>query len=217
MARDRLPPYGVGIAESFLTPDECRELVGLGDRLPGRRFTVLAEDGGRALDEQRVTEWVDFRNSRQDLLDGVVARAFEERIIPDTGQSIDWYEEPQLLRYTVGGHYLAHSDAYVYVPRDRAWRKALDRDISMLIYLNDDYEGGELEFKRLFYEIRPRAGMLIWFPSDVRYEHMAKPVTKGRRSVLVSWAAASGLERVQTQPAHRAIAWPSRKKFIRDG
>jgi len=29
------------------------------------------------------------------------------------------------------------------------WRKAVDRDISLLIYLSDDFEGGELHFKRL--------------------------------------------------------------------
>lgn len=212
---DRLPPFGVGIAEDFLTPEECRELVSLADELPGRRFTLPDRDGGRKLDEQRVTEWVDFRGGHQHLLDDVVARAFEERIIPGTGQNIDWYEEPQLLRYTSGGHYLHHSDAYLFVPERQAWRKALDRDISVLIYLDDEYEGGELEFKRLFYTVRPRAAMLMWFPSDVRYEHMAKPVTSGRRSVLVSWAAASGVERVQAQRANRAISWPSREKLIR--
>jgi predicted 2-oxoglutarate/Fe(II)-dependent dioxygenase YbiX len=212
---DRSPPFGVGIAEDFLTPEECRELLSLADGLPGRRFTRPAPEGGRTLDEQRITEWVDFRDGHQHLLDEVVARAFDERIIPVTAQSIDWYEEPQLLRYTAGGHYLHHSDAYLFVPERRAWRKALDRDISVLLYLNDEYAGGELEFKRLFYKLRPRAGMLVWFPSDVRYEHMARPVTSGRRSVVVSWAAAAGVERVQAQRANRAILWPSREKLTR--
>lgn len=214
-SRNRLRPFGIGITENFLTPAECRDVLSSADRLPGRRFTVPDRRGGRRFDEQRVTEWVDFRDDRQDLLDELVARAFKEQILPSTGESIEWYEEPQLLRYTVGGHYLPHSDAYLFVPENKAWRKALDRDISVLIYLDDEYEGGELEFKRLFYEIRPRAGMLIWFPSDVRYEHAAKPVTSGRRSVLVSWAAAFGVERVQAQPANRAISWQSRKKLIR--
>lgn len=93
-----------------------------------------------------------------------------------------------------------------------AWRKAVDRDISLLIYLNDEYEGGELDFKRLAYTLRPRAGMLVWFPSDIRYEHMAKLVTSGRRYAIVSWAAASGVERVQSERAKRSIWWATREK-----
>jgi predicted 2-oxoglutarate/Fe(II)-dependent dioxygenase YbiX len=88
----------------------------------------------------------------------------------------------------------------------------VDRDISLLIYLNDEYDGGELDFKRLSYTLRPQAGMLVWFPSDIRYEHMAKLVTRGCRYALVSWAAASGVERVQDARAKRTIWWQTREK-----
>jgi predicted 2-oxoglutarate/Fe(II)-dependent dioxygenase YbiX len=210
---ERPPPHGIGVVESFLAPEECRKLVKLADSLRGERFMVLdrARNLVRTLDNTRVAERVSFGDS-QHLLDDVVARAFEEQILPRTGQRIDWYEEPQLLRYTSGGFYLYHSDAYDYVVEHRAWRKAVDRDISLLLYLNDEYEGGELEFKRLSYTMRPRAGMLVWFPSDVRYEHMAKVVTRGCRYALVSWSAVSGVERVQPERANRAICWETRQK-----
>jgi predicted 2-oxoglutarate/Fe(II)-dependent dioxygenase YbiX len=213
-ASERKPPFGVQIIDQFLSAQERASLLHLADATPGKPFTVPDGKGGRMHDEQRVTEWVDFRDSHQQLLDDVVARAFEQQIIPMEGRNIAWYEEPQLLRYTPGGYYLHHSDAYQLVPEQRAWRKVVDRDISVLIYLNDGYEGGELEFKRLFYRLRPRAGMLVWFPSDVRYEHMAKPVISGQRSVIVSWAAAAGIERVQPRPANRAIFWPNREKQV---
>lgn len=216
-APHRAPPHGVRIVEGFLSTQQCEQLSNLADDTAGKRFTLPDGTGGRVYDEQRVTEWVDFRDSHQQLLDDVVARAFAEQIIPAEGRPIDWYEEPQLLRYTSGGYYLHHSDAYQLVPERRAWQKIVDRDISVLIYVNDEYDGGELEFKRLFFSLRPRAGMLVWFPSDVRYEHMAKPVTAGRRSVIVSWAAASGVERVQSERANRVILWPSREKQIRPG
>lgn len=216
-AADRRPPSGINIVEGFLSAAECAEIIGLADSAEGKRFTVPDGEGGRIYDPQRATEWVDFRESHQQRLDAVVARAFAEQIIPSEGREIAWYEEPQLLRYTTGGFYLHHSDAWQLVPEQRAWRKVVDRDISMLIYLNDLYEGGELEFKRLFYRLRPHPGMLVWFPSDVRYEHMAKPVTAGQRSVIVSWAALAGVERVQEQMANRAILWPSREKQIRPG
>ena len=142
----------------------------------------------------------------------MVARAFEEQIIPRTGRDIDWYEQPQLLRYSPGGYYVYHSDAYDFEIAEGGWRKAADRDISLLIYLNDEYTGGELEFKRLSYTLCPKAAMLVWFPSDIRYEHMAKLVKSGRRYVIVSWAAASGVERVQADRPKRSILWKTREK-----
>lgn len=183
--------------------------------MPGQRFTLPDGHGGRQPDEQRVTDWVDCRGGPQQLLDEVIGRAFEQQIIPAVGHGIDWYEEPQLLRYEPGGYYLHHSDAWQFVPEQRAWRKVVDRDVSVLLYINDDFTGGELEFKRLAFRLRPRAGMLVWFPSDVRYEHMALPVTSGRRYVVVSWAAAANVERVQTRPANRAVLWSTREKLIR--
>ena len=215
MSSQRPPPYGVDIAENFLSPEERRDLARLADTLEGQRFRVRdrARNLAVTLDDTRVAERVPFGDSQR-LLDDLVARAFEEQIIPRTGRSIDWYEEPQLLRYEPGGFYMYHSDAYDYAIEAGAWRKAVDRDISLLIYLNDEYEGGELHFKRLGYSLRPRAGMLVWFPSDVRYEHMAKLVTKGRRYALVSWAAVTGVERVQAEQPNRSISWATREKKL---
>ena len=167
-------------------------------------------------DPTRACEWMKLGDSQQ-VLDNLVARAFEEQVLPRSGQQIDWFEEPQLLRYTAGGFYLYHVDAYYRVPEEQAWRKSVDRDISMLLYLNDDFEGGELEFKRFAWCLKPAAGMLVWFPSDVRYEHMALPVTSGCRYVVVSWAAASGVERVQQDRPKRSIDWQTREKKLPDG
>lgn len=204
---ERAPPHGVGIVEGFLSPDACRELVATADAVAGHRFMVADDHGRKSLDPHRAAEWVDFRDTQQHVLDAIVRRAFAEHIVPRTGQSIEWFEQPEVLRYEPGGYYLHHSDAYYLVLEERAWRKAVDRDISLLLYLNDGFEGGELDFKRLFYRLRPKTGMLVWFPSDVRYEHMAMPVVSGRRYCLVSWAAASGVERVQAERARRAIPW----------
>ena len=210
---DRLPPHGLCIVEEFLSPLECRELVNLANSLEGTRFKARDLDWKltNTLDPTRVCDLMKLGDSQM-VLDDLVARAFKEQIIPGTGKMIEWYEEPQLLRYNSGGFYQYHVDAYDPVPGTKTWRKAIDRDISMLIYLNDNFDGGELEFKRFSYFLRPRAGMLVWFPSDVRYEHMAKPVTNGYRYAVVSWAAVSGVERVQDERPNRSIWWETREK-----
>lgn len=51
--------------------------------------------------------------------------------------------------------------------------------ISVVFYLNDDYEGGELDFKNQDIKIKPEAGSIIIFPSVDPYYHASLPVKSG--------------------------------------
>lgn len=57
---------------------------------------------------------------------------------------------------------------------------------SSIIYLTDDYEGGEIVFPELDFEYKPKAGDLILFPSH-GYLHEVKPVLSGNRSTIVGF------------------------------
>ncbi len=88
----------------------------------------------------------------------------------------------QVLKYGEGGHYKFHHDHGIGVPRT----------FSVIYFVNDDYEGGELVFRNPdgkteinIDKIKNR--MIIW-PSNFMYPHAVKPVTKGIRYSLVSWA-----------------------------
>lgn len=50
---------------------------------------------------------------------------------------------------------------------------------SFVTYLNDDYEGGEIEFKDYNLKIKPKAGSSIMFPAT--YIHESKPITTGNK------------------------------------
>jgi hypothetical protein len=52
-------------------------------------------------------------------------------------------------------------------------------DWTALIYLNDNYGGGELEFNKLGYSIKPKAGSIIFFSTDEL--HKAHHVTSGNK------------------------------------
>jgi len=47
---------------------------------------------------------------------------------------------------------------------------------SFSLYLNDDFEGGELEFKNLPIKIKPKAGMLAVIPGGDEYSHRVNKV-----------------------------------------
>lgn len=47
---------------------------------------------------------------------------------------------------------------------------------SFSLYLNDDFEGGELEFQHLPIKIKPKAGMLVVIPGGSEYSHRVNKV-----------------------------------------
>lgn len=52
---------------------------------------------------------------------------------------------------------------------------------SLVTYLNDDYEGGEIEFKNQQVRIKPKAGSLVMFPSTYPFIHESLPTRSGRK------------------------------------
>lgn len=60
--------------------------------------------------------------------------------------------------------------------------------LSSVIYLNDDYEGGELYFPDHNLTIKPEAGDYITWPGNRWYQHGVKEVRGGVRFTLSIWA-----------------------------
>ncbi len=55
---------------------------------------------------------------------------------------------------------------------------------TIVVYLNDDYEGGELYFNDLDIKIKPEAGSIIMYPSSHPYSHQSLEVLKGRKMLI---------------------------------
>lgn len=52
-------------------------------------------------------------------------------------------------------------------------------DISILVYLNDDYVGGEIYFDDIGLEIKPTAGSILMFRCAGKTLHGVRPITEG--------------------------------------
>lgn len=106
-------------------------------------------------------------------------------------------EMPQLLVYEPGGHYKPHYDAVARWKNPDGtvlWKKSIDRDLSTVLFLNDDFEGGDFVFPDLRVRIRPEPGLLICFPSSQFYLHQVEPVTTGTRFSFVNWMTVQGFK-----------------------
>lgn len=54
-------------------------------------------------------------------------------------------------------------------------------NISAVLYLNDDYEGGEINFPEQGIKIKPLAGSLVIFPSTPPFFHESLPIVSGTK------------------------------------
>ncbi len=83
----------------------------------------------------------------------------------------------QVLRYGHGQHFDSHADDGYRFPRN----------VSITAYLNDEYEGGELEYKHFNLFFKPEKGDILVFPSNYVYNHRVMEVKAGIRYALVNW------------------------------
>ncbi|MEM8561063.1 MAG: 2OG-Fe(II) oxygenase [Pseudomonadota bacterium] len=139
----------------------------------------------------RVTDIVE-QGELVDQIIALVRRVYADELEPFYCCRFRAIEAPQVLRYSKGSHYKPHADSDIIDPVKRRWKKSKDRDYSLLVYLDSDFEGGELIFPNFNFRLRPEAGMLVAFPSDFRYLHGAMPVLGGIRHAIVSWGAVHG-------------------------
>ena len=87
------------------------------------------------------------------------------RIARATGLPVGAMEAPTILHYAPGQHFLAHHDYLNPAAEGHAKNIAAhgQRVLTLLLCLNDDYEGGETEFPLLAKRFKGRKGNALFF------------------------------------------------------
>jgi predicted 2-oxoglutarate/Fe(II)-dependent dioxygenase YbiX len=129
------------------------------------------------------------RGPMQAEINAVLARVSEEVVRREYGATVESWEWPRILKYGRTGLYSPHTDAgyYEMVDGTRVWKRTHARDYSALLYLNDGYIGGALDFPYRQVRIKPKAGMLIVFPSNGDFVHQVRSVRLGTRYAIATW------------------------------
>lgn len=93
------------------------------------------------------------------------------------GINVVYYEAFNFVKYEgEGTHFNIHAD---HGP-------AYNCTVSAVIYINDDYVGGDLKFPRLDNLVyKPRVGDIAVFPSNYIYEHASLPMESGTKYCVV--------------------------------
>lgn len=96
-------------------------------------------------------------------------------IYSDTAQLVRWHEGLELT---------PHADN---LEPDGSPNATPHRAFSSLMYLNDDYDGGETYFPGHGIRLKPEAGTLILFGAGPEYVHGVTRVTRGLRYTYAGW------------------------------
>lgn len=189
-------PPGILVVEGFMGKTICDEWCAFMSSQPTQdllvqNVTSFEESGEMSWEshDARITEGVDLADRENDVLREVV-RGYRDYVTRFFDTQLDTIEPPSVLKYQPGGLYNAHSDSEYWDEKDYRWIRSLDRDYSILLYLNEGFRGGALYFPNFNFRIAPKRGMLVAFPSDHRYLHAAEPLLSGVRFAVVSWAKA---------------------------
>jgi len=171
----------------FASAAECQWLIAAAaprlDRAPVYNVPTGVDPG-------RTNEFAAFNFTNGD----VVVEVIRHRIADQLSAPLACLEMSQVLHYGVGQEFVLHCDFLdPQVMREEIARNG-QRVATVLIYLNDSFEGGQTSFPRLGLEHRGGTGDALVFVNvdaagrpDPRSQHAGCPPTLGEKWVFSQW------------------------------
>jgi len=91
---------------------------------------------------------------------------------------------PSIVRWFPGNGQAPHADKQL---PDGTPNMYPQNDIASLVYINDDYQGGEIFFPNQNVQFKPSKNSLVFFPGDVNFLHGVTTVIDGTRYTMPSF------------------------------
>jgi prolyl 4-hydroxylase len=172
----------IAVARQLLTTAECDHVVNAGAPFLAPSQVVDPQSGQLIPHPVRKSHGTMFGVYTEDL----VINAINRRIAALSGTAYEQGEPLQLLQYQRGDEYRPHLDALSGEPNQRI--------MTVIIYLCDDYSGGETRFLRTGFSFKGKKGDALLFGNvlpDGRTDplslHCGRPVTSGIKSIATRW------------------------------
>ncbi|WP_291720287.1 2OG-Fe(II) oxygenase [Bernardetia sp.] len=181
--------------ENFLTASECQELIIFSENKSYEEATVSLKSGAKMMKNVRNNERLIYEDEKLAIKYWERLKDFCPMYINDVVEN-----EPQqqkatglnprfrFYKYESNQRFKKHIDGRVEIEKSG---KKLESRITFLIYLNNDFEGGETAFSYKNGDskveeiiIQPKAGTALCFVHEIKHE--GKPVPKGTKYVLRS-------------------------------
>ena len=170
---------------NILNESECNSIIELAsDKLQTAEVVGENVNGYRTANSCWITD-----------TDNNIINTIKQVVSNHSGLPIENQENPHIVKYENGDRYDSHLDSFN--PYDFHQNKKIDssgnRSHSFLIYLNQDFVGGETHFDIVDITIKPKRGMgLMWnnlHNSNLLNEssHAGFSIINGIKWILIIW------------------------------
>ncbi len=182
----------VRVIRRFLAPDVCDWIIG---RAQGRLAPAVVFDDrlqGPVQNQTRTNSVAGFELAHTDL----VVLLAQQRLAGACGRPVAAMEAPQVFHYAVGQTFAPHYDWLRAEAPGEAESLAGrgQRSHTLLVYLNEGYDGGETSFPRIGLRFKGRKGDALMFRNvdasgapDLATFHAGLPPTAGEKWLLSQW------------------------------
>ena len=172
----------VRLFPKLFTPEECDFLVERSQPLLRPSVVVDSQTGEQLSNPVRTSDSVAFPL----MAESPAIHALCRRLAAASSTDVEHGEPIQVLRYASGQEYRPHFDAIEGEPNQRV--------LTFLVYLNDDFEGGETEFLATGLKIKGAKGDGLLFRNadafgapDPASRHAGLPVVTGEKYLASRW------------------------------
>jgi hypothetical protein len=178
--------------QGFLAPDVCDWIMDRAREHMRPAKVMGAASHGPVQDPTRTNSSAELGLVHMDL----VVLLIRDRLSAACGLPVTAMEAPQVLHYSVGQAFRLHEDFLVpdgaYRSKDLASHG--QRAKTLLIYLNDGFEGGETDFPLLDLRFKGAKGEALMFTNvladgspDRRMRHAGLPPSAGEKWLFSQW------------------------------
>ena len=123
-----------------------------------------------------------MRDHPLEILNGTLQECFNEYVrVFGHLRTVPMYSCVQKVQMTPagGGYHVWHDE--------NSHLEHANRCLVWMIYLNDDYEGGETEFLYYKKRVQPEKGKLLIWPAGMTHAHRGGLVLKGTKYIVTGW------------------------------
>ncbi len=176
--------------DNLVEPETCDHLMEVAEFCQFESATILLGSVNTDVRNSGILP-LDRRNPIQKAANQLLTikiAIIQETLARTYGVQFPQAEPCSILRYSPSQRYKRHIDNILLSSRVQEVEQGIPtRDVSIVGYLNDDFEGGETFFDRQSIKIKPKKGSAIVFPAYYTHPHQSIMVRSGRKYSWTTW------------------------------
>ena len=168
---------------NIVSPELCNKLLGLAKTqfVPSTYSTHIGKSANSPERVRMDEYWIRKDNENYEPI-----KSCYEEVIKKYEKDFQYFVARHTTDFRINryseGHFMSRHVDNIHHSHGQQWGYP---QVSALLFLNDDYEGGQFQVSNTV--LNPSAGSAIIFPSNFMYPHSVEKIEKGSRWSIVTW------------------------------